>query len=644
MPSGNRKQQGTKKKGLVPIIISNSVGDTKKFTRKDLEEACRKLSPAKDSSTAGRRCRAGTKLFVDTSDVDAGTQLRALDTGVKVCARKYNECKAQADRLEEELGRRVDEFSGLEQEAAALHDMIGGNNPEAKKISNISASIEETGTKSEAKLEYRMQLHHMHQRLRKNSVSLDAHMSAMSETIQSASKEKQRCERMLGEVESGLSNAIRELEDTIHEIDVTQTERRRAMITKKIEADNAERLEAWRHERDSSRLDFDQSLGGTYKSEREKRLRTIRESENELNQLNKSMETKLSKFASLEEAFTHNKQATGVNSLAEMVEKFTNHQEHRDRLLVEKKEAEERLGAAKQALEQAHAKFEVVKADGFGDTELSREILNEINEQIAQERTKVKVVKSTNVRLEGVLVGLRQGGMGLYQRLLPFHPTLLEGDAPNLSESATTSAVQAAYDTLEMIKVTEQILGKMLDSVGGVENISGNSKCIVSADSDNATGDENVHIRQTKASIETLENPNLGDNNCRIKAKATSPRSYEEDHDDDSGFYSEALVDDTDVGESAVPSRTFLKTNSEHQASEAKRQAELEEKRQKMREKEMSADEGQNNIATIKKMQAEATTRMAQHILPIGLPKSLSIRDDPMTKAQAFLTEMPNLE
>jgi len=45
-----------------------------------------------------------------------------------------------------------------------------------------------------------------------------------------------------------------------------------------------------------------------------------------------------------------------------------------------------------------------------------------------------------------------------------------------------------------------------------------------------------------------------------------------------------------------------------------------------------------------KKIQAESNTRMAQHSIPIGLPKSLTVRDDPLTKAQAFLTEMPSLD
>lgn len=86
-----------------------------------------------------------------------------------------------------------------------------------------------------------------------------------------------------------------------------------------------------------------------------------------------------------------------------------------------------------------------------------------------------------------------------------------------------------------------------------------------------------------------------------------------------------------------------MKAQSEKHTGDAKKSAELERKRQKLKEK-LSNEEGQQVIDVAKKIQDESTTRMAQHHLPIGLPKSVSLRDDPLTRAQAFLTEMPTIE
>ncbi len=70
---------------------------------------------------------------------------------------------------------------------------------------------------------------------------------------------------------------------------------------------------------------------------------------------------------------------------------------------------------------------------------------------------------------------------------------------------------------------------------------------------------------------------------------------------------------------------------------------ELERKRQNLKEK-LPNEEGQQPNDIAKKIQRESIVRMSQHHLPIGLPKSVSLRDDPLTRADAFLTEVPIIE
>ena len=82
---------------------------------------------------------------------------------------------------------------------------------------------------------------------------------------------------------------------------------------------------------------------------------------------------------------------------------------------------------------------------------------------------------------------------------------------------------------------------------------------------------------------------------------------------------------------------------SEQQAGDARRIAELEFKKKKTQEK-ISSEEHDQATAEAKKIQQESMSRMSKHNLPIGLPKTLTLRDDPLTKAQAFLTELPTIE
>jgi|AntRauTorckE5430_2_1112549.scaffolds.fasta_scaffold04689_4 hypothetical protein len=68
------------------------------------------------------------------------------------------------------------------------------------------------------------------------------------------------------------------------------------------------------------------------------------------------------------------------------------------------------------------------------------------------------------------------------------------------------------------------------------------------------------------------------------------------------------------------------------------------EERQLKKEKDKLPNEGGQEFNVLKKTQQHSMTRMAQHHSTFGLPKSVSLRDDPLNKAQAFLTETPVIE
>ncbi|KAL7425556.1 hypothetical protein ACHAXH_000048 [Discostella pseudostelligera] len=211
-----------------------------------------------------------------------------------------------------------------------------------------------------------------------------------------------------------------------------------------------------------------ESLADENRSERDRLQRSVRERRSQWRALTKSMDENMPKLSSLEDTLTQIEQATGVISITEMVHKMQNYDEYHLRLTKEKMGAEERLKAAKTALSKDQDARAHLKTQGFGTTELNREILDDIKASIVTEKTGGKIVKSTNKRLENLLIGLRQGGIGLYNRLLPFHSSLLNEEAPVLGEMDSTNAVQAASDTMEMINFTEKVLGKMLLEIGGI--------------------------------------------------------------------------------------------------------------------------------------------------------------------------------
>ncbi|KAL9178748.1 hypothetical protein ACHAXT_003879 [Thalassiosira profunda] len=596
---------------------SSRVEISRKFTRDELKESVKRNTPKdilamsasrKRNALAAQNQRSVQQHGAESPDTTA--QLRSLDMGVKLCARKYNEAKAQANRLEEEVKSRGDGLAALEREATALREMLDGNNADALTISRLSAEIQEANECAETTLLYRHSLDHMQQRLGKNSVALDGHLGEMAATLAAAQKERDRSQKMLAELESGLTFASIELDDTIRDTRMAEDERARELSEKQLEASDAGRMEEFNRERTDRNHAVHMSLADSGRLDRERLQRTVRERKAALRELRGSAQETAAKLGSFEESFAHVKQATGVNSLSEMVRKLTDHDASNRQLLAEKKDAEERQKAARAALSKDQETLAELKTAGMNQaTELNRETLEGLKGSTAQEKTECKVLQSTNERLEGLLVGLRQGGIGLYNRLLPFHSTLLSGEAPKLGEIDATDAIQAAADTLEMISFTEKILGRMLIDIGGIG-------CVDAASDDGVSGKESTG---PESPTERL--------NLRVKPRPPTAGPRADDNDET----------DSDEG---IPSRTKLKTTSELTVVES--QASAEEKRGGRRKLKASPSAQQRAGEATKQPASPATPNSFRSLAsPPGSRRSHSAREDPIERIDFFLSELP---
>lgn len=474
-------------------------------TRQDLEKACRRVKPSLSRKLVDKVYTPLSKTNT-ASNTGAENQLKSLDAGVKICARKFNEWKAKADKLQKQLNQKQDDLIELKREKNALEQMFEGTNGESKKISMLEKEIEKANATSEAKMHYRLQLNFMHLRQRKNVMLIDTHMAELTSNLQAVENEMIKRTRMLGEIESSYTSAHQSYYQMCIDIGVERARREEEIMSKEMEAQNAEKMEDWRARQESSRKDFQDAIHGGNDTERDLKLLKIKEKEKELRVLRRRTEMKTNCQDSTEDIFFNIKRATGVNSLEEMLEKFSDRHDQQKRLDQEKNEAEERLDVATSKLTKSQKAFNSILSHGSGDTEVARSAIGELNEGIEDERTESKSLNSTKSRLDAVLVGLSQGGMGLYQKLLPFHSSLLGGDAPMLLRNVLASdAIGSANDTLEMLKVVQEILSKMLNIVGSIDTVVGAQQCPQKLDEKR----------------DNLSNPNLGENNCRIQAKVS---------------------------------------------------------------------------------------------------------------------------
>lgn len=108
------------------------------------------------------------------------------------------------------------------------------------------------------------------------------------------------------------------------------------------------------------------------------------------NKMRAQNEIQQRQVATMEATFARIRQATGVNTLEEMVLKLANQSTNHTTLEEEKQEAESKLARAKEARQSEDTRFSYMKASGVGNTELNRDISDKLNNDIQEYRVEVR--------------------------------------------------------------------------------------------------------------------------------------------------------------------------------------------------------------------------------------------------------------
>lgn len=403
------------------------------FTKKDLTEAVRRLAPGNNlSSSSETQLASFSVATIDAATKSKGAQgsspLALMEWGVNFNARKFNELRTSADRKAGQLKQRLDTLRALKIEHEALERMLSPESPEAIKIADLLAEIQRIQDASDAKLHYRRRLEQMLRRLHANEVAFGSHLGTLDEARHAALGEHKDMKTMMRQIEAGHTHAHLEHGEAQRLATAEREERARAAAARRTEAEQAARMDEWRVKREVSRREFQLELQGDLSAEQEEALqRELQQAKAQLKRLLAQHEVLQREAVKLESDFMIVRQATGVNSQDEVVEKFLGQQGNRVSLDSEKREAEQRLNNAKKTKEENERRFSELKASGIGSTEMNREIAEQLEREITAARVELKASNAGCERLESVLVALRQGALGLYQRLRPFGH-LLEGE------------------------------------------------------------------------------------------------------------------------------------------------------------------------------------------------------------------------
>jgi len=642
---------------LTPMETAPKPEAKKIFSKKDLAEHVRKMGKPRYAASGNERIKS---LGGETNpSAEGSAQLQVMAAGVKANAQRFNELKLSAERKTKELGVRTTLLGSLKLENSALNQMKEKKTPEARRIDALEARIEETRVITENKLHYRRQLQHMHRRLANNQITFDAHINALEQTLAHAIKEHEDVVALMRQLEAGRTKALLDHMDLQRDVTTERRDRSKVIAVKKMEATAAQKMEEWRMEREKAAEKAAVESKGDLSPEEERALQIkLQDRESQAEALRASNQAKQHELNMLEEQFTTIRQATGVNDLEEMVEKFIGQEGNRQTLLKEQVEVEARLVFAKRLKDEAEAKLAELKASGIGTTELNREVSDELTAEILAGRLELKTMSAACSRQENVLVALKQGAIGLFKKLEP-HRALLDSDED--AQLHATNESSATIDPVEALSLSELLLGKMMESVGGgggdssPSHVGGGAINVGDGDgeADESTtqmgpddisstwanlGNEEVPSPKANLRIKTRDEvADLFDNPPVDLGKKKKPAPLQDEHEDEEGHSSLELV----------PTRDFLKLSSNRQHAEVKRREEAEIRRKKAQERYDAADDSEKELLASfgekKRKQRAAIDRMIVKKEQMGMPPGITPKLDAMTRSSIFLNHNPEL-
>lgn len=499
------------------------------FEKKDLIQAIRAMSPVK-ALAKSMSATAVSALSTPVADgPDMGSRaLTELEAAVNVNARRYNDLKQLADKRQEQLKVLMDDLHVLQVENDALGKMASKQTAESLRIEGLRDEIERIVAAMEDKDFQHRQLEHMSERLRRNHITFDAHIKSMEDALRASKKELADVTSYLRQLEISKEDAMGDTRALQAKLVADRRAREKELAEKQAEVDAARKMEEWRLQRETVRQEMAAEMRGDLSADQETRLHAaLVEKESSNDSLKAASRERSERAAALEEAFLAIRQATGVTSVELMVDKFLSQDTNQKSLEDEQAEAEARLAKVKKAKEDAEASFRSMKACGLGGVELNREMFSKLEDEISEARAGLKLSKASCERLEGVLVAVRQGAVGLSQRLLPFASLLGQDDDADADAAA---GAPEASDTLSLLLSCEKKLSIVLEIVGkAAPNVAAASTADESSfflTSTPALHSNNVRVAPSRAPLQPKSR-------ARIPVAAPSDESSSEEEGED---------------------------------------------------------------------------------------------------------------
>jgi len=394
------------------------------------------------------------------SEKGAGNTVEKLTAEVNELKKKYNELKHIARVRQKDLTQRNDELRDLERDGARA----SSDNPLARQIRILDNKLEKANMKCNEAAAFRKTYEHIISRLKDEKRHFDVQLQTAMSTLKAKEEDLRELIQMSTDAhraKEAAKSELARLEQTIAEerkIRQKELAERRKLVQAKIEVN--QRME----QRERKRRELQLEAAGELNMDGEQNLIKnyvaqgfySASAEHEL-QMQKD------KVTTYEEAFRRIKEATGIEDINEVIEKFLTQDETQDNLTRLSKEAQARIDALNEEKGKAKAKVEEMRYAGPG-TFGSRRIVDEYDAKLSEASSKCDKNRKRYEKMAKLLVNAKAGIEHLADRLEVVKTG--EGTArQEMSDETVLSILQ--HCEVKLKKLVEVAMHEEADALAG---------------------------------------------------------------------------------------------------------------------------------------------------------------------------------
>ena len=403
-----------------------------------------------------------------SSEKSAGNTVEKLTGEVNELKKRYNELKSIAKLRQNELTKRNDELRDLEREG----QRASAENPLARQIRVLENKLEKATMKCNEAAAFRKTYDHIINRLKDEKRHFDVQLQQSMSTLKAKEADLGELIQMSTDAHRAKETSkseLAKLEQTIAEerkIRQKELAERRKLVQSKIEVN--QRMEQRERKRRELRLeeagelnmDGEQNLiknyvaQGFYSAAAEHELQMQKD-----------------KVTTYEEAFRRIKEATGIEDINEVIEKFLTQDETAANLTQLTKEAQSRIEALNEEKGLAKAKVEEMRYSGPGSFG-SRRIIDEYDAKLAEANSKCDKNRKRFDKMAKLLVNAKAGIQHLADRLEPVK--LPDEKKLEMSDDNVLKIMTDCEHKLErLVQVAMEDIDEDLDAAAGDDSRRG---------------------------------------------------------------------------------------------------------------------------------------------------------------------------